>query len=351
MAALDLDVALALRHFDLTLALRVEQRETLALVGPSGAGKTSLLRTVAGAARPHAGRITLGGRTLFDASRRVSLPPEARRVGYVFQEHALFPHMTVRTNVAFAGRGRVDELLERFGIAHLADARPRQLSGGESQRVGLVRALASDPEILLFDEPLSALDAHTRAGVRDELRAMLRELELPALLVTHDFEDAAALADRVGVIVAGGLRQLGTPADLMAEPADAFVASFVGSNLLPGVASRRGSGLSEVALEGGGVIRAAAGPDGPVGVLVHPWHVTISPTAAGDDPAVNRITAPISTVVPSGNRLRVRVGRLVVEIPPEQAAEWSLGPGSVVTAEFRPADTRLLPRDRGDGAA
>ena len=119
--------------------------------------------------------------------------------------------MTVRDNVGFAGRGRVDELLERFGIARLADARPGALSGGERQRVALARAIASDPQVLLLDEPLSALDAHTRERVRAELRELLHELALPTLLVTHDFQDATALADRVGVIVAGRIRQMGTP--------------------------------------------------------------------------------------------------------------------------------------------
>ncbi len=141
---------------------------------------------------------------------RVDRRPEERRVGFVFQEYALFPHLTVRANVAYAGRGRVDELLERFRIAHLADAHPRELSGGERQRVALARALARDPAVLLLDEPLAALDAHTKSQVRSELRELLRELGLPTLLVTHDYEDAAALADEVGVIVEGQVRQLAT---------------------------------------------------------------------------------------------------------------------------------------------
>ena len=165
--------------------------------------------------------------------------PSDARVGLVFQEYALFPHLSVRANVAFGGRQRVDELLERFRIAHLAGARPRTISGGERQRVALARALARDPRVLLLDEPLSALDAHTRASVRVELHGLLRELGLPTVLVTHDFEDAAALADRVGVLVEGRILQLASPADLVAAPADAFVASFTGANLLHG-SPRRG---------------------------------------------------------------------------------------------------------------
>src|SRR5207248_2778090 len=134
--------------------------------------------------------------------------PEERSVGYVFQEYALFPHLTVRGNVAYGGEARVDELLERFGIAHLAGERPTELSGGERQRVALARALARNPKVLLLDEPLAALDAQTKREVRAELHSILRGLALPTLLVTHDFEDAATLAGTVGVLVAGELRQL-----------------------------------------------------------------------------------------------------------------------------------------------
>ena len=342
MAVLRLDIAVPLRHFELGLALEVAEGETVALVGPSGAGKTTVLRAIAGAVRPRSGRITLGERTLFDAVRRVDLPPEERGVGYVFQEYALFPHMSVRQNVAFAGAARADELLQRFGIAHLADARPRRLSGGERQRVGLARAIASGPGVLLFDEPLSALDAHTRARVRAELFDLLRELRLPALLVTHDFEDATSLADRVGVIVDGRIHQMGTPTQLLAEPADAFVASFVGSNLMPGVARATPNGLAEVVLEQGSVIRAVAGHEGAVGAVVHPWDVTLA-HGTGADASVNQIRAPIASVAPAGNRLRVRLGPLVAEVPASAAAGLDLTTGRVACASFAPAHTRLVP--------
>ena len=188
-----------------------------------------------------------------DTGAGIDLPPERRSVGLVFQEYALFPHLDVRRNVAFGGRERVDELLERFRISHLAGARPGELSGGERQRVALARALARDPAVLLLDEPLSALDAHTRGVVRSELAELLAELRLPTLLVTHDFEDAAALADRVGVIVDGRILQLGGAAELLAAPADAFVASFTGANLLHGTARPGADGLTEVVLDAGGV--------------------------------------------------------------------------------------------------
>jgi molybdate transport system ATP-binding protein len=301
-----------------------------------------VLRAIAGAARPSRGRIAVGGRVLLDRAERVDLPPEERRVGYVFQEYALFPHMTVRENVAFAGGARADELLGRFGVAHLAGARPRRLSGGERPRVGLARAIASDPEALLLDEPLSALDAHTRSQVRDELHDLLRELGLPALLVTHDFEDAAALADRVGVISAGRVLQTGTPAELLAAPADAFVASFTGGHLMGGVARPRPGGGMEVVLDHGAVIRAAAGPSGVVGALVHPWDVALVREGTAPE-GLNRLSAPVASVIPAGDRARVRLGPLVAEVPAALVAELGLSPGRVVTATFAPEATRLVP--------
>src|SRR6266508_4347885 len=201
--------------------------------------------------------------TWFDGRR--NLPPERRSVGLLFQDYALFPHLTAERNVAFAGL--VDGLLERFDIAHLARAKPGELSGGERQRVALARALARRPKVLLLDEPMSALDPHTRADVRAQLHGILRDLGLPTLLVTHDFEDAATLADRVGVLVEGRLRQVASPAELVAEPADRFVAGLAGGNVLSGVA-RPKAGLTEVTLEGGGVVWSTDEREGAVSVLV-----------------------------------------------------------------------------------
>jgi ABC-type sulfate/molybdate transport systems ATPase subunit len=269
MAPLTLDFSLPLRDFELTLALEVER--TVALVGPSGAGKTSALHVVAGLARAH-GRVALGDDVWLDES--VDRPPEERRVGLVFQDYALFPHLSVRANVGYAGRDRIDELLERFQIAHLASVRPGELSGGERQRVALARALARDPAVLLLDEPLAALDAHTKAEVRMELHELLHELGLPTLLVTHDYEDAAALADEVGVLVGGTLRQFGPPSELVANPRDGFVASFTGANLLHGKA-RRGE-LTEVVLTTGERLFSTDEADGEVGVVVYPWEISVA---------------------------------------------------------------------------
>jgi ABC-type sulfate/molybdate transport systems ATPase subunit len=337
---LQLDFAVALRSFELGLRLSVGA-ETLALVGPSGAGKTTVLRAIAGLRRPDRGRIALGERVWFDAAAKIDLPPERRSVGLVFQEYALFPHMTVRANVAFGGAGEADvgALLERLRIGHLEGERPDALSGGERQRVAVARALARDPQVLLLDEPLSALDAHTRAVVRGELQDVLATLALPTIVVTHDFRDAAALAGRIGVIVDGRLRQEGTAAQLVAHPADAFVASFTGSNLLPG----RGDGGVEVVLDAGGVVRAAEPASGRVGVAVYPWEVGVALHAPAD--GLNGLPGTVHGLAPEGSRVRLRIGDIVVERPAEEVERLGLEPGTTAWATFPPAAVRIVALD------
>jgi molybdate transport system ATP-binding protein len=339
MAPLRVDFTLPLRDFELTLALDVAR--TVALVGPSGAGKTSALRVVAGLTRPARGRVELGGETWLDTERGIDLRPEERRVGLVFQEYALFPHMSVRANVGYGGRERVDELLERFHIAHLADVRPPKLSGGERQRVALARALARDPDVLLLDEPLSALDAHTKTQVRGELSELLRGLDLPTLLVTHDYEDAAALADEVGVVVDGQLRQLAAPAELVARPRDAFVASFTGANLLHGTARRAGDDLTEVRLQGGEHLLSSDDGEGEVGVVIYPWEVSVARSHSVDS-ALNVVRGEIGSLVEVGNRVRVRIGPVTAEITASSASRLELERGGIAYATFKATGTRLV---------
>ena len=308
METLQLDLDHGLRAFRLELALTIGA-ETVALVGPSGAGKSSVLRAVAGLLRPERGFVAFGRQTWFDRERGIDLPPERRRVGLVFQEYALFPHLDVPAERPFGARDRraVPELLERLRIGDLADARVTELSGGERQRVALARALAREPDVLLLDEPLSALDAYTRRAVRAELHEFLRELRMPTLLVTHDFEDAATLADRVGVLVDGRVLQLGRPQRAGRGAERSFVASFTGANLLRGIASPGRDGLTEVALDGGGACGrptrardAWPSPSTPGTCLCR---VTFA-----NDSAVNHVRAPVSSIVSLGNRVRVRVG-------------------------------------------
>jgi molybdate transport system ATP-binding protein len=333
-----------LRSFHASADLTVEQGETLALVGPSGAGKTTVLRVVAGLLRPEEGLVSVDGTVLLDTDRRIDVPPERRRVGYLFQEYALFPHLDVLRNVRFGDRDRTHAkaLLERFGIEHLARARVAELSGGERQRVALARALARDPAVLLLDEPLSALDTHTRAGVRAELRELLAGLGLPSILVTHDFEDAATLADRIGVLVDGRILQLGTQDELVATPRDAFVASFTGANLLVGVARPGPNGLTEVTLDTGGTVWTTDSGTGRVAVAVYPWEISLA-RETPDDSAVNHVRAPVASVVALGNRARVHVGPLTAEVTASSVARLGLGEGEVVVASFKATGARLLP--------
>jgi molybdate transport system ATP-binding protein len=340
MAALSADFTLPLRAFELELALEV--RGTVALVGPSGAGKTSVLRAIAGLVRPLRGRIALGEDVWLDSARRIFRKPDERRVGLVFQEYALFPHLTVRQNVAFAGKERADEYLERFRISHLAGARPDALSGGERQRVALARALARGPGVILLDEPLSALDAHTKGTVRAELQELLRELELPTILVTHDFEDAAALADQVGVMVEGQLRQFATPDVLVDRPNDAFVASFTGANLLRGSARRLDDDLTLVRLETGELVYSTEWGEGEVGVVVYPWEVSVG-RVHQQDSAMNTIEGEVRSVVSVGNRVRVRVGPITAEVTTGSADKLELARGGTVFATFKATGTRLVP--------
>jgi molybdate transport system ATP-binding protein len=337
---LDLTFNSALRAFELDVDLSIGA-ETVALVGPSGAGKTTILRAIAGLRKPDRGRIALGERAWYDSVARVDLAPEQRSVGLVFQEYALFPHLTVRANVAFGGTARVDELLERFHITQLANAKPATLSGGERQRVALARALARDPSVLLLDEPLSALDAHTRAIVRDELQDLLAELALPTLLVTHGFGDASALADRIGVVIEGRLRQIGTAGELTDRPADAFVVSLTGGNLLTGTALARSGAGSEVALDVGGVVYSDQRASGRVAVAVYPWEITVRAAADGDG-SRNEIVAPVASLTPEGGRVRVRMGPLTAECSIDDVQRLGLHRGDPATACFSPAHARLI---------
>jgi molybdate transport system ATP-binding protein len=330
MAELRLDVAVPLRAFELRVALDVAG-ETVAVVGPSGAGKSTLLRAVAGLTQA-------SGYVRVDGEDWSSRPPERRSIGFVFQDYALFPHLTVRGNVAFGGQP--DDVLERLGIAHLADARPRELSGGERQRVALARALARKPQVLLLDEPLAALDPHTRDTVRVELRATLRELGLPTIVVTHDFVDAAALADRVGVLVDGALVQVGRADELISAPVSPFVARFAGGNVLHGHAQRSAT-LTSVELDDRNVIVSSDHAAGEVAAVVYPWDVTLS-RALPSDSAQNHVQGSVTSVVPVANRMRVTVGSVTAEITAESAQRLRIREGDLLVASWKATATRLV---------
>jgi molybdate transport system ATP-binding protein len=357
VARADGDLSLAVRTelgaLSLDVELTVAAGECLALAGPSGAGKTSVLRAVAGLLRPREGRVACGDDVWLDTGRGISEPPEARRCGYVFQDYALFPHLSAAQNVGYGlpraqRRERAREALARFGLEALADARPRTLSGGERQRVALARALAVRPRALLLDEPLSALDARTRASAARELGHVLREASVPALLVTHDFSEAALLGDRVGVVDAGRIVQLAGAAELAAQPASAFVADFAGAVVLTGVARPGEGGLTVVELGEGAEVRSTDERSGPVAATVFPWEIALEPAGAPhDDTARNRLAAEVLTVTAIGNRVRVGLAAaqpLAAEITLGSAERLTLRPGDRVTAAWKATATRLVPR-------
>lgn len=340
------------------VALQAEAGRCLALVGPSGAGKSTVLRIAAGLHLPEHGVVRCGDTRWLDTSAGLNLPPERRRCGYVFQDFALFEHLSAWQNVAYGLRGlpraqrraRAHELLDRFGLAGRADARPRTLSGGERQRVALARAVAPDPQALLLDEPLSALDPRTRAAASRELRAVLRDADVPAVLVTHDYAEAAAFGDRVAVLDAGRIVQEGTPAQLAATPSSAFVADFTGAVVLTGTA-RREPGLTVIDLDGGGAVMSTDEGDGPVAASVFPWEIKLEPLDHGrphdatPTSARNRLVATIVSVTVVGGRARVGLSAgqpLVAEVSEASLADLGLRPGSEVAATWKAAATRLV---------
>jgi iron(III) transport system ATP-binding protein len=226
--------------------LDVSAGEILALLGPSGSGKTTLLRLIAGFEKPDVGRILIAGRTVLDVASSLWIPAEERGVGMVFQDYALFPHLTVAQNVRFGLRNssknerhaRVKELLRLTELEEFAERYPHELSGGQQQRVALARALAPRPPVILLDEPFNGLDPDLRPQMRREIAKILRHLGTAAILVTHDQEEALGMADQVAVIRSGELQQVGTPEDIYYSPSTTFVANFVGhADFIPGLVS------------------------------------------------------------------------------------------------------------------
>jgi molybdate transport system ATP-binding protein len=334
MDFLEIDIALPRRSFELRAALTLGP-ETVAIVGLSGAGKTSLLRSVAGLERQCRGRISLDGELWLDSERGTSVSPERRRVGYLPQDYGLFPHLTVAGNVRFAGKRDRPDLLERLGIADLARARPHQLSGGERQRVALARALARDPRVLLLDEPFGALDAITRRQVRDELSGLLAQLELPTLTVTHAFEDATAVAGRIGVLDAGALVQLAAPAELLADPASVMVAALSGANVVEGTATSTGSG-SAVHLRGGGVLDSATPARGAVHVAIHPWQLEL------DRPEGCALTDTVISVRQDRGQLTIKLSRFSIQAPATANRRPPIVEGSLVGLRAAPQHVHVL---------
>ncbi|MFI5890409.1 ABC transporter ATP-binding protein [Actinoplanes sp. NPDC051513] len=316
------------------LDLALEPGELITLLGPSGCGKTTALRVLAGLEDADRGQILVNGRDI------TALPANRRDMGMVFQAYSLFPHLTALANVEFGlklrGRtrtpGRAAEMLELVGLGAFAARYPHQLSGGQQQRVALARALAIRPQVLLLDEPLSALDAKVRVQLRDEIKRIQTEVGTTTLFVTHDQEEALAMADRVGVMRAGRIEQLGTPTEVYLRPATAFVADFVGlSNRLPGRLD--GDTVTVLGTRLPLVSPADHGPD--VTALVRPESIEVAPDTDGPGRVLT-----VSFLGPT-SRVTVSVGDqlVVAQVTGGRLAELPVG--APVRVEIRPVPVVL----------
>lgn len=348
----DLDARLVVRRgngFVLDVALHLPAGTTTALLGPNGAGKSTAIAALAGLQRIDEGRVELAGR-LLDGPPATFVPARDRRVGVVFQDGLLFDHLTVLGNVAFPLRSRgtprraahdqARGWLEHLGVADLADRRPRELSGGQAQRVALCRALAGDPELLLLDEPLSALDVRGRGTLRRTLADHLDEVAAPRLLVTHDPVDAFLLADHVAVIEEGRITQTGDPDEIRLRPRTPYAAEVAGANLLHGTA-RAGT----VTVDGFELRIADHEATGPVLLAVHPRTIALSrdrPTGSQR----NAWPAPIERIEPLGDRVRLRFGQplpITAEVTPEAVDALQLVPGTTAWLALKATEVSVVP--------
>jgi multiple sugar transport system ATP-binding protein len=330
------------------LSLDVADRELLVLLGPSGCGKTTALRMLAGLEEPDRGDIRIGGRSV------VGLEPKDRDVALVFQSYALYPHLSARENIRYPLKVRrlsraeqdqkVDSVAEMLGIGHLLPRRPGQLSGGEQQRVALARAIVREPRVFLMDEPLSNLDAKLRVHTRTELKTLQRELGTTMVFVTHDQAEAMSLANRIAVLSAGELQQVGTPDEVYDHPANVFVAEFIGSppmNLMEGV--RKGDEL----VVGDGWRLPAPARNGPSGGTGTNGKVTVGLRPEGIEIAADGHPAEVVAVEPFGSEViidvRVAGEALKIRAAPDVRPE----PGSSVGLRADPAAVRLFDTSTG----
>jgi ABC-type Fe3+/spermidine/putrescine transport system ATPase subunit len=325
------------------VSFTVGRGEHLTLLGPSGCGKTTTLRAIAGLEQPSGGSIRIDGQAVYDAAARRNIAAEQRGVSMVFQSYAVWPHMTVFDNVAYGLRVRkkstadiktaVERALDLVQMRHLADRAASKLSGGQQQRVALARAIAFSPTVVLFDEPLSNLDAKLRAEMRVELRELQRRLDITSVYVTHDQEEALAISDRVIVMNVGVIEQIGTPEEIYNRPKSRFVADFVGSaNLIRGKVT--GPGTFEA--EGGAILKTVGGASGSE-VAVRTAYIDVVA-----QPGDNQLMGHVRQRMFHGDFVQYIVecacGRLIVRRPPVNLLEE----GAPVTLSFSPEHTVLL---------
>jgi len=349
---LQLEAELALGAFTLDVRLSASAGETVVLVGPSGAGKSTCLDVIAGLLRPRSGRVACRGEVWCETARGVHVPPEKRHVGLVFQDYALFPHLTVLANVAYgpSSRGRSSEdagriarqWIERLGLGGTEGRAVGALSGGQRQRVALARAVAAEPLVLLLDEPFGSLDVATRSAVRSELRAFLSGCNLPTLLVTHDAVDALALGDRIAVLEAGRLSQVGTRDELLSQPRTPFVAELAGLNLYRAELAP-GRGLKEARVGAVSFHVLADDAQGPSFVAFTPAEVSLSEQQLPSS-ARNAFSGRVVSVLPLPDRLRVVVDvgvLMAAEVTREAAGSLGLDPGRPLWASVKATAIRV----------
>ena len=348
--SLDATMALRLGPLALDVGLSVARGEMVAILGPNGAGKSTVLRALAGLLPIETGRIAVDGAVVEEPATATFVPPERRPISVVFQDYLLFAHLSALDNVAFGlrarGMGRTDARrraaawLERVGLADHAGHRPVALSGGQAQRVALARALATDPRLLLLDEPLAALDAGTRAEVRRDLRSHLQSFDGMRVMVTHDPVDAYALADRIAVMDAGRIVQLGTIADVTAHPRSRYVASLVGTNLVVGEVA--GDVLTTAT---GARIVLAGAPSGRSYALIRPQAIVLERQPARTS-AQNTWAGTISDIDLLGDRARVHLDGplpLTAEITAAALTQLALRPGDRIYAAAKATDIECYP--------
>ena len=351
-AGLQVDASVRLDRFVLQARFDVGGAETLVLVGPNGSGKSTCLALVAGLLRPDAGRIGFGNDVWCDAGRGIQLAPERRRVGMLFQDFALFPHLSVAENVRYGplsrGRSRADAVslasawIERLGLGGLEQRAVDTISGGQRQRVALARALAAEPRVLLLDEPFGSLDMTTRGAVRSELRVFLKGCGLPSVLVTHDPVDALAFGDRIAVLEDGRISQTGSREELLSQPRSAFVAELAGLNLLRAeLAAGRGLKAARV---GSTVFHVLADDRAGAAFLAFsPAEVALSAERLPGSPQ-NVFAGRVREVLPLTDRLRIvlDVGVvLVAEVTREAASALALAPSRAVWASVKATAIRV----------
>jgi molybdate transport system ATP-binding protein len=334
-------------RLDAALRLPLDQAPVTVLFGPSGAGKTTLLRLLTGLEHPDDGTIVFRDQTWCDTARGVWLGPQQRRAGLVFQDYALFPHLSVQRNVAFAASPQVAErMMARFGLAGLAGRMPRAISGGEQQRVALARALAAEPELLLLDEPLSALDAAARVRTRRELRGLLASAGVPSIVVTHDRIEAITLADWMAVMVDGRILQTGPVRDVFARPATAQVAEAVGvENILPAEIVARAGGLLRLRVGNGALECLDGGETGPVLASIRAEDVALTRDTAGVSTQRNRLSGVVSAISIEGPLARVEMEcgfPLVALVTAQSAADLNLVPGESLAAVVKTTSVHVI---------